>query len=242
MKRVLALARFSAFAAFSVFTAPLAAQYSGSSPDEMPRSAIGGLALHYGAPQGAFATNVDGVFGINGFLGGRLGSSPFVIRADLGYSIYGSETYRVPLGSGPLGLIRVDVNTTNNILVGGLGLQMGHPGRQVNPYVGGSVGFSYFFTSTSVSGSQQSSSESFASSTNYSDGTFAKTLFGGLYLPWGPGGSSIDVGLRYHWNGEAQYLTSRDITFDGASNPVLHPRHSRADLLTFQVGFALGRR
>ncbi|MDQ8154235.1 MAG: hypothetical protein P3B98_06185 [Gemmatimonadota bacterium] len=236
MQRVIVAALFAAL------SAPLAAQYAAATPAETPKALVAGGSLHYGAPQGDFANNVNAVFGVGGYVGMRLGSSPFVLRGDLAYSIYGSETLRTPLGSGPLGLIRVDVNTTNNILTGGLGLQMGHPGRSVNPYVGGSVGFSYFFTESSVSGSSQSSSEVFASSTNMDDGTFAKTLFGGLYIPVGSSGAAMDVGVKYHWNGEALYLTERDITFDSSGNPVLSPRRSRADLLTIQVGVSFGRR
>jgi len=229
-------------ALIAMCAAPVAAQSASSPSSELPRSVIGGASLHYGSPQGDFANNVNAVFGLNGFVGLRLGSSPFVIRTDLGYSIYGSETHRVPLGSGVLGLVNVDVNTTNNILVGGIGLQAGHPGRTVNPYFGGSVGFSYFFTESSVSGAHQSNSEPFASSTNCSDGTFARTLFGGLYVPVGSSGGALDLGVRYHWNGEARYLTINDISFDSRNTPVLSPRRSRADLLTIQVGFAFGRR
>ena len=232
---------FSALALAAALAAPLSAQDS-SGPTEFPRSGVAGIALHYGSPQGDFARNVSAAFGANGFFGWRLGRSPFAVRGDLGYSIYGSETWRVPLGSGPLGLINVDVNTTNNILVGGLGLQAGLPGAGVRPYAGGSIGFSNFFTTSSVSGSSQATSEAFASSTNYSDATFARTLYGGFYIPVGRSGGQVDIGVRYHWNGEARYLTEDDISFDGGSNPVLSPRRTRADLLTIQAGFAFGRR
>lgn len=230
-----------AFILAATVAAPLAAQ-GGNGSTEFPRSAVAGIALHYGSPQGDFANNVNAAFGANGFIGGRLGTSPFAIRADLGYSIYGSRTRRAPLGGGPLGLINVDVNTTNNIVTGGIGLQAGLPGATVRPYVGGSVGFSSFFTVSSVSGSQQMNGESFASSTNYSDGTFARTLFGGFYIPVGSSGAQLDIGARYHFNGEARYLTDRDISFDSGNNPVLSLRRTRADLLTIQVGFAFGRR
>jgi len=229
-------------ASLALFAAPLAAQYATPPNQELPRSVALGAALHYGSPQGEFASNVNAAFGANGFAAWQLGNSGVFLRADLGYSIYGSETRRMPLGRGALGLVNVDVNTTNNILNGGIGLQVGHPGRNVNPYVGGSIGFSYFFTESSVSGASQSASEAFASSTNDSDGTFAKTLFGGFYIPVGSSGGAIDLGLRYHWNGEARYLTSDGITFDANENPVLHAHRTRADLLTFQVGFAFKRR
>lgn len=222
--------------------APLAAQYANPERTSLPRSVALGGALHYGAPQGEFASNVNAAFGLNGYAGWQLGNSPFLIRADVGYEIYGSRTRRVPLGGGPLGLISVDVNTTNNIFNGGIGLQAGVPGRSVSPYVGGSIGFASFVTSSSVSGSNQYSSESFASSNNYSDGTFARTLYGGFYIPVGSAGGAIDIGARYHFNGEARYLTDEDISFDQNNDPVLSPRFSRADLLTIQVGFSFKRR
>lgn len=222
--------------------APLAAQYAHHEGHQLPRSVALGGALHYGAPQGEFANNVHAAFGLNGFAGWQLGNSPFLVRADLGYEIYGSRTRRVPLGGGPLGLIRVDVNTTNNIFNGGIGLQAGVPGRSVGPYVGGSIGFASFVTSSSVSGTNQYSSDAFASSNNYSDGTFAKTLYGGFYIPVGSKGGAMDLGVRYHFNGEARYLTDDDISFDQNNDPVLSPRFSRADLLTIQVGFAFKRR
>lgn len=222
--------------------APLAAQSFEAEGKSLPRSVVLGGALHYGAPQGEFANNVDAAFGLNGLAGWQLGNSPFLIRADLGFEIYGSRTRTVPLGGGPLGLIRVNVNTTNTIFNGGIGLQAGMPGPTVSPYVGGSIGFASFVTSSSVSGSNQYSGDAFASSNNYSDGTFAKTLYGGVYIPVGSKGGAIDLGLRYHFNGEARYLTDDDISFDQNNDPVLSPRFSRADLLTIQVGFSFKRR
>ena len=230
------------FTLIAATSAPLAAQFSNEEGTTLPRSVVLGGALHYGAPQGEFASHVNAAFGLNGFAGWQLGNSPFLIRADLGFEIYGSRTRRVPLGGGPLGLIRVDVNTTNNIFNGGIGLQAGVPGRGVSPYVGGSIGFASFVTSSSVSGSNQYSSEAFASSNNYSDGPFAKTLYGGFYIPVGSNGGAIDIGVRYHFNGEARYLTDDDISFDQNNDPVLSPRFSRADLLTIQIGFSFKRR
>lgn len=230
------------FSLIAATSAPLAAQFTNHEGHQLPPSVALGGALHYGAPQGEFASNVNAAFGVNGYAGWQLGKSPFLVRADLGFEIYGSRTRTVPLGGGPLGLIRVDVNTTNNIFNGGIGLQAGVPGRSVSPYVGGSIGFASFVTSSSVSGSNQFSNEPFASSNNYSDGTFAKTLYGGFYIPVGSSGGAIDIGARYHFNGEARYLTDDDISFDQNNDPVLSPRFSRADLLTIQVGFAFKRR
>ncbi len=194
------------------------------------------VGLNAGIPQGAFAENVDVAGGLAGGLLFRL-SGAFAIRTDLGFMVYGSDTRRVPLGGGALGLINVDVTTTNSIFNGGLGAQLGMPGASVTPYLGGSIGFSAFTTSSSVSGSN-SSDQPFASSTNSSDWVFARNAFAGLYVPVGKTGSvRMDLGARYTWNGErVRYLTEGDITEDGAGNIVLTPRTTRADLLTIVIG------
>lgn len=196
------------------------------------------VALQVGIPQGAFAENVAIAGGASGGVilpfAGILG-----FRAELGFMIYGSETRRVPLGGGALGLINVDVTTTNVIVGPNVGVQLGVPGPYLRPYIGALIGFSLFSTSSSVSGSN-SSDEAFASSTNSSDGVFAKTVIAGLYIPWGAEGATIDLGARYNWNGkEVEYLTPGDITEDVGGNIVLNPRRSRADLLTIFIGITM---
>lgn len=196
------------------------------------------FALQVGLPQGEFGENVAVAGGIGGGvlwnLGGIVG-----FRAEMGVMIYGSDTRRVPLGGGALGLINVDVTTTNTIFNGGVGLQLGVPGRSISPYLGGQVGFSSFTTTSSVSGSN-SADEAFASSTNLSDGTFAKTVMAGIYLPVGRGRVMIDLGVRQTWNGErVRYLTEGDITEDVNGDVVLSPRETRADLLTITLGVTL---
>jgi hypothetical protein len=193
------------------------------------------VGLQVGLPQGEFAQNVNIAGGIGGGVLWRIGG-PVALRADLGFLIYGSETRRLPLGGGALGLINVDVTTTNSIFGGSLGGQIGVPGRTVMPYLGGAIGFSAFTTSSSVSGSN-SSAEPFATSTNSNDGTFAKSVFGGLYVPFGEGTTVFDLGVRHTWNGEnVRYLTRGDITEDGNGNIILNPRQTRADFLTIFIG------
>ena len=143
------------------------------------------------------------------------------------------------LGGGALGLIDVDVNTTNAILGANIGLQLGVPGPFPRPYVGALIGFSAFTTSSSVSGSN-SADEAFASSTNSSDAAFARTAIAGFYIPVGSRGTVIDLGARYNWNGEeVEYLTPGDITEDINGAIVLNPRRTRADLLTVVIGVSM---
>jgi hypothetical protein len=186
-------------------------------------------------PQGEFADNVNFAGGIGGgalwSLNGVLG-----LRADLGFMLYGSETRRVPLGGGALGLIDVDVTTTNAIVGGTIGAQLGVPGPSVRPYFGGSIGFANFNTTSRVAGAN-SSDEAFASSTNSSDNAFSKSTFLGLYIPVGRGTTMFDIGVKYTWNGEeVEYLTPGDINEDLVGNIVITPRRSRADMLTVTIG------
>lgn len=225
-----------AFAALPFFAFAALAQGAPRAPGDRASLPIG---LHIGIPQGAFADNVDIAGGLGGGLLLRL-AGEIGLRAELGFMVYGSETRRVELGTGPLGRITVDVTTTNQIIGGGLGLQLGLPGPRPRPYVGGTIGFSNFRTTSSVEGSN-SSNEPFASSDNYSDGTFAKNALAGLYLPVGRSGRVlIDLGARYTWNGEeVRYLTEGDIVDNPTGPPTITPRRSRADILTVNLGVAV---
>lgn len=206
----------------------------------LPLRAQGAVPLHLqlGLPQGEFAQNVDVAGGFGG--GFLLPLAPhFALRGALDFMVYGSERRRVPLGGGALGLITVDVTTTNNIFGGGIGAQLGLPGERPMPYVAGMLGFSNFSTNSQVAG-LNSDDEPFARTTNLSDNTFAKSALAGIYLP-SPGGTVLwDIGVRYTWNGEnVRYLTRGDITEDANGNIQLNPRQTRADLLSITVGVTL---
>ena len=228
--------RWPTACAAAVFTfAAGATRVPGQESVPAPSSLSVPFALQVGLPQGEFAENVAVAGGLGGGVlwnfGGIVG-----FRAEMGVMVYGSDTRRVPLGGGALGLINVDVTTTNTIFNGGLGLQLGVPGRSVSPYLGGLIGFSSFTTTSSVSGTN-SNDEAFASSTNLSDGTFATTVMAGIYLPIGRGKVMLDLGVRHTWNGErVRYLTEGDISEDVNGDVVLSPRETRADLLTITLG------
>jgi hypothetical protein len=198
-----------------------------------------GLVLQGLNPQGEFAEHIN-------FAGGIAGSYLYALdpqgiiafRAELGYLLYGAERYRVPLGGGPLGLINVDVNTTNNIVQGGVGLQLLAPGRTVRPYAHALAGFSSFFTSSSVTGTQQA--EAFASSTNYSDAGFAWMAGGGLYVPLSAGATrlQLDLGVRWVDHGRREYLRPDGISFEGG-DVQLNPVRTGAQALQFHLGVVI---
>lgn len=205
-----------------------------------PLAAQGGIpiTLQLGLPQGEFKENVS-VAGGFGFAGIFPIATEFGIRAGIDVQIYGNETRRVPLGGGALGLINVDVTTTNAIVGGSIGAQVGLPSDRVKPYIGGLVGFSNFTTSSRVAG-ENSQDEAFASSTNLSDNAFSKHALGGLYFPMANGQALIDIGARYTWNGESvRYLTPGDVSEDAGGDIVLTPNETRADLLTITLGVTI---
>lgn len=215
---------------------PLRAQETTAS--SLPRDIAVPLHLQIGVPTGAFAQNVAMA---GGFGGGVLWAFDEMLgfRADLGVQIYGAETRRVPLGSGSLSLVDVDVTTTNAIFSGAIGVQLGMPSRQFTPYAGVQLGFGSFTTSTSVNGSN-SDAEPFATTTNLSDATVARTLYGGAYLPLRGRRTVLDLGVRRTWHGRAvRYLTPGDITELPTGDVVLSPRESLADLYTITIGVTL---
>jgi hypothetical protein len=163
---------------------------------------------------------------------------------ELGFLNYGSKTYRQPLGGGALGLIAVDVTTSNNIVNSGLGLQLTSPSGPIRPYAIGSIGVSYFFTESRVKGTSNTQ-QSFASTKNFDDGAFVAQYGGGVYIPLRRGAKpiSLDLGAQYHNNGDMQYLTRNSITVTSSNTPpTITPVRSSANFVTFRLGVTFGVR
>jgi hypothetical protein len=209
-----------------------------------PSTWVGG-SLTFASPQGEFKNYVDGAVGLNGHLIHQFGDGIVAFRADVGYLIYGSATRRQSLGQGAFGLVAMDVTTSNNILNGGLGLQLMAPTGSIRPYVNGNLGFSYFFTESSIAGSNYDN-EPFASSNNYDDGGFSTNWGGGLYVPLKMGIKNpviLDIGFASHRNSDMRYLTKESIYIaDANSTPVITPVRSAANFVTFKLGVSVGVR
>lgn len=222
---------------------PAYAQFDQLDRQESDRRAAGafGLAFNYARPVDEFLKYVDDGYGLDGFL--RFNADPsgvLSLRLEGGFLVYGNETKRVPLSSTVGGRILVDLTTSNNIAWIGLGPQLTLPMRLLQPYANASVGYSYFYTRSSVEGTDNDNNP-FASTTNYDDGTFAWGAGGGFLIPFRTRTTewAIDLGVRYHGNGQVRYLREGGIEDLPGGGVILHPIQSDANLLTYRLGFSV---
>lgn len=206
-----------------------------------PSRAFVGGSLLIGVPRGEFADFV----GTGGGLGGHFiyqldNAGALAIRFDGGFLVYGQERKRVCFSSTVGCRITVDVTTTNSIFFMGVGPQLIAPSGRLRPYATGSIGLGLFSTQSGVSGSSQH--EDFASTTNYSDATFAWTGAGGIYIPLRSGNRPLllDIGARYHGNGEVNYLNRGSIVDHEDGSITINPIRSQANLLVIQLGVTVG--
>lgn len=219
-------------------------QVGGGDSQEGPRRSpvFGGGSIVYGRPTGDFATYVKQGFGVDGFGRWKVDRRGiFSLGLEGGWMQYGRETIRTPLSS-TVGRIMVDVTTSNNIVFLGAGPQLMAPGGPVRPYVNGSIGFSYFFTQSSVEGSDNNN-YSFAETTNFDDLVFATTGGAGVYIPFGTRQEAgLDIGVRYHNGGRGQYLREGSIQDRPGDTPLITPIESQTRLVSWRVGVVVGLR
>ena len=192
-------------------------------------------------PVGEFGELVDGGFGAN--VGGRLAidnAGAVSLRLDGGFMVYGHERTSLCFPP-PIGCrIGADLTTTNHIGYLGVGPELAIPGA-VSPYVFGTVGFSYFGTSSSLSGLDDD--EDLFNTRHYSDWVTATRLGGGIRTQVGStshGPVAIDVGVEYHRNGVAEYLSEGDILDHPDGSITLFPNRTEANMLVMRLGVSFG--
>ncbi len=191
-------------------------------------------------PVGEFQDFVDWGGGID--LYGVISLSrrvPVGMRIDGSFLSYGHESFQQPL-SNTIRRVTVDVDTDNLIASLGVGPQLTLGQGALRPYVYGTVGFSYFATVSSVSGTADP--DAFASSTNYDDVTAALTAGGGLLLRISSGKHpvSLDLSAQKTYNGETTYLRKGSLLESPDGSISFIPIRSETNLVTFRVGVAIG--
>ena len=231
-----ALSTLSALAAAST----LAAQAGPvrRSDNSLPRG-YGDINFAVSQPLGAFNDFIGEGYGLTGgFVWNFDKDRVFGIRAEGGFLQYGNErtgvcfvSCRVPL----------DINTSNDIVFGGVGPQITVPAGPLRPYLNATAGFSYFFTHSSVSGENDYDTGYF-DATNHDDAVFALTGGGGFLIPLSMRRTPIllDLGATFHRNGDASYLRKGSIKDNPDGSIEITPIRSEANFITYRIGVSIG--
>jgi hypothetical protein len=193
-------------------------------------------------PKAEFAKYVDDGWGFAGHGVLNMGSSgAFGIRLDGGWLRYGTETISV---SDPVfgGRLRYDLTTANDIAYFGVGPQLQIPSRYLRPYAYAVGGFAYFSTTSTL---KDLDNADLARDTNYDDWTSQWAAGGGVAVPlWRGRGSdaSLDVGGRYHFNGQVRYLREGGIQDQPDGSTQLEVLDSKVHLITWHIGLSFAIR
>ena len=161
------------------------------------------------------------------------------LRADFGFVVYGYQSDPVCMAP-PIGcMIQVDLTTTNNIVYGGIGPEFAITGVFARLYLNGTLGFSYLFTTSSLS---DGSGDDFGDTNHLGDGVFSSKVGGGaeFRVKGGRVPLYIDLGVSYHHNGVAEFLTKGDIVNHADGSITIYPNRDEANLLTFRIGMTIG--
>ncbi len=229
-----------------IVAAALAAVLAASAADlhaqrRAPATATFGLSILAADPVGNMGAIVDNGFGGQMYATYPLEKAGHVrIRGDLGLMVYGHERSRLCFGT-PIGCrIEMDLTTTNSIAFGGIGPEIVLSTGRVQPYLNGSVGVSYFSTTSALSGSADY--DDFANTTNFDDAVMAWRAGAGLRVQVAGGRKPVwlDMAVERHENGVAEYLTKGDILDNPDGSVTLFPTRSDANLMTLRFGVTIG--
>lgn len=196
-----------------------------------------GFHIQVSEPKGDFARNSDTGFGAGGYVLARLDRNSILnFRADVSFLNYASSRRRIPLANTG-GLIQLDLNTTSNIVSVVAGPQLLGPTGFFTPYATALGGFSVFWTSSTVEGSNNDNTP-FASTTNSSDAVWAYGGAAGAYIRLTQGRVPVrlDLGARFLRHDDVRYLNDQRVrdAFNNNATPV--PIRGRADFVTYYLG------
>lgn len=209
------------------------------------RYSVGGAVI-LGQPLGDFAKNVSNGVGLDGM--GTLSLDPRGIaslRAQIGYLQYSRKTEPFYVTSG-LGYYELESETKSGVLMLGIGPQLMVPDGPIRPYVSGMIGFTRFATQTAINiparASSTGSTETLDQRTVSSDFIVSLAGAGGFAFKlslFGASGAMADVGVRYHRNGQAKYVSPAGVQYDGNGTATITPTTSEADFIVYRLGVVL---
>jgi hypothetical protein len=204
-----------------------------------------GISGLYGQPIGPFADNVTRGFGLDGM--GTIGLDTrgiFSLKAELGWIRLASKSEPFIVNTG-FEFLELESETTSGVLMLGAGPQLAVPFGPIRPYVGGSLGFARFATNTAIKISADQTNtgqeETIDEQTVSSDFILSLAASGGIRfeLPFMGRGILGDLGVRWHRNGEAEYVSSEGVVYNGSGQPTITPTRSDADFLVYRLGIVI---
>lgn len=230
---------------WSLLTGPPALSAQAPPPPEEPvvepRLHVG-LAGAVAQPLGEFNEYVRVGGGIVGFGRLTLDETGMVsLRLHGGILTYGRETQRVCLSETVGCRIEVDLTTSNNILLMGIGPEVAIPLGATRLYGNASLGFDYFSTDSQVSGRFEQ--DPFASNRNFGDGGLSWNLGAGVEIPLARARGipvALDLGVAYQGNGRREYLTRGDITDRPDGSLEFDVKRSDTNFLLWRLGLSVG--
>jgi hypothetical protein len=201
----------------------------------------GGVSLLH--PQGSFAEAAGVGVGISGHAVYRLDPGGILgIRLGGMAAGYGQDRRRTQLSSTIGGRILVDVVTTNNLAVLGLGPQVELPLVGVRPYLHGQAGIAFLSTDSRIRSAYPGSrDERIGMTRHHGSATTALGAGGGVRVPlrMGRTPATVELGVAGLRTGEVEYLGRDDIVDNPDGSITLHPRRDRVEALTYSLGISL---
>lgn len=219
--------------------------------EDVPPAALAGFTFMGGFPTGEFGENVTNKgIGISAYAGYMLPRAPAVIGLDLGGINYGTER-RKERFSLTIPDVKVNVVTSNSILTANAFLRLQPRNGTLRPYLEGIVGIHYLVTTTTIENLGDSHEDNeIASSTNLSDHAYAWGGGAGVLIEVWSGRDnrtpdrrsvrtvSMDLRVRYHKGGAAEYLKKGDIV-RRAGTTELNMTESTTHLITAHLGLSI---
>lgn len=228
-------ALFLGVCAASVLVGELASAQGASDAPRGPVTA--GVAINISRPHGQFDETTNLGWGLSANAVFRFDPNAILnIRTEAGFLNYGNVRQRVPLSTTVGNLIKVDLTTTNNIFSFVTGPQLLGPTGTFTPYAAALGGFSAFWTTSSVEGSNEESP--FASTTNSSDFVWAYGGAAGAYVKITDGARPIrlELAVRYLRHDDVTYLTADEVRASISEQRDPRPIRSRVDFYTYALG------
>jgi hypothetical protein len=212
------------------------------------------LSIVWGFAQGAFGDNLDRpIPGILFSFGGRTPNLPLVLTTEIGWMNYGFDNYLNVRYNDTAPVSIVNIEMANNILMTHLAARFFPYEGKISPYIDALIGFKYLSSNVFIESDAIVDDNNFI--TIIDDGRIlTSSTFSSFTLSYGFGAGvdvvvfeglknggtlSINLGVRYLFGSEADYLSENSI--QAGTNSILFEQiESDTDMLIPKLGMKIG--